>query len=173
MKSKVSLLSLMVIILSLSSGSAFANWQAEVNDDVFSGGHTSILIGKEDDLNGVVFDCSKGKLEVTYVEQETAIGSREHVSVDLVFKVDQNPPIKLDGHTIMRNSNYFGVIAENGDAIRLLLSQLKVASHALLVGVKYPQNDLNMSYSFDAGDSAVTVNKFIKACEIALPAAGK
>lgn len=170
MKNKRLGFGLMAIGLSLVSGYASADWATQVEDDVFSGGHTAMMGGGENELNGVVFDCSKDKLKVTYIERADTSDITEGIDVDLIFKIDQNPPIKFNAQTEIRNNNYFGVTANDNDSLKVLLSQMKTASHKMLVGIRYPQNDNKSSFTFSAVGSTAAVSKFVKACEIELPA---
>jgi len=158
------------MLLPLSNDSTLTTLQAQIDDDIFSGGHTSMLIGAEDGLNAVVFDCSKNRLEVTFAEQSSLKNTEEDAPVELVFKVAQRNSMTLDAHTIIRNSHYLGVISDDSDAIKILLSQLISSKYHLLVGVRSPQTDSRTSFIFNIVNSTSTMNNFIKACGITLPA---
>ncbi|SMG62022.1 hypothetical protein [Cedecea sp. NFIX57] len=161
--------SLLTALLSLVSHAAFAGWSTHVEDDVFTGGQKAMLVDVKSELNGVVFDCSKDHLKVSYIESGDTTDITDGIQAELVFKVDQSKPVKFDALTTTRNNNFFGVkSAENDDSLKLLLSELKAASHHILVGVHYLQSDQKYSYTFDTIGSAKAVNKFVKACEIDL-----
>jgi hypothetical protein len=169
MSKKKLIISVLAVGLSLVSGYASAEWNTKVDDDVFTGGHTAMLAGGDTALNGVIFDCAKDKLSVTYIERGETKDVTEGVPVNMVFKIDQNPPIKFDAFSEVRNNDFFGIKAENNDAIRLLLNQLRAAKHRVLLGVQSVTNEQKQSYAFSTEGSSGAVNKFIKACEIDLP----
>lgn len=83
--------------------------------------------------------------------------------------VDKNATIKLDAHTQIRNNDFFGVFSDDHDSLILLLNQLNTVNNQLLVGVRHPENDEKMSFTFNTERSTAAVNKFTKACEMNLP----
>lgn len=160
---------ILVLGLMLMSGSAFAEWDTKVEDDAFSDGHTATMMGAESLLNGVAFDCSSDSLSVSYIEQADSKKVTENIPVDMLFRVDGNEPVKFNGHTVVRNNNYYGIVGNDVDAIKVLLAQLRQAKRRILVGIKSQENDKKMSFSLNASGSTTAVNKFIKACNIDLP----
>ncbi|EAT6024883.1 hypothetical protein GZ440_003556 [Salmonella enterica] len=169
MRSKINT-GILVLGLMLMSGSAFAEWDTKVEDDAFSDGHTATMMGAESLLNGVAFDCSSDSLSVSYIEQADSKKVTENIPVDMLFRVDGNEPVKFNGHTVVRNNNYYGIVGNDVDAIKVLLAQLRQAKRRILVGIKSQENDKKMSFSLNASGSTTAVNKFIKACNIDLPA---
>ncbi|EHM48877.1 hypothetical protein [Hafnia alvei] len=169
MKNKM--LSIGLLGMLLASSSAFAEWATKVEDDAFSDSHTAMMFGAETELNGVAFDCSSDGISVSYIEQADTKKVTAGLPVDLVFKVDDNSPIKFKAQTAIRNNNYFGITADTPDELKILLAQLKQAKRRVLVGIKSSLNDQKMSFELSSIGSTTAVNKFIKACNIELPTA--
>ncbi|EEA1793781.1 hypothetical protein NFS79_004575 [Salmonella enterica] len=169
MRSKINT-GILVLGLMLISGSAFADWGTRVEDDAFSDGHTAMMFGAEIAMRGIAFDCSNDTLSVSYIEQADTKDVVDGIPADLVLKVDKNPSVKLKAQTVARNSDYLGVKADNADELKVLLAQLKQAKRQVLVGVRFPDADKKMSFTLNTVGSTTAVNKFIKACNIDLPA---
>jgi hypothetical protein len=165
-------LSFVAALLSIVSTPALADWATKVEDDIFTGGEKATLAGIEDDDSGIVFDCTKNDLKVNYIERSNASDLTEGIPVELLFKIDQNSPIKLNGQTEIRNSNFFGLSvggSETSDDLKTLLDQIGNARHKILFGYRYPSDGHKASYTFGTSGSAVAVSKFVKACEIDMP----
>lgn len=169
MKKKYFSLGVLSIALSITSAAAFADWAVEIEDDVFTGGQKAMLIGAEHELNGVVVDCSKDELKVTYIERSETKNITEGLPVEMIFKVDQSSPIKFDAQTVVRNNDYFGIESDDSDNLKLFLSQLRNAKQKILIGIRYPHNDSKASFTLSASGSTASVSKLVKACEIELP----
>ncbi|EIJ7821207.1 hypothetical protein LJN20_004710 [Salmonella enterica] len=169
MRSKINT-GILVLGLMLISGSAFANWFTKVQDDAFSDGHTAMMIGSQNTMRGITFDCSSNALSVSYIEQAGAKQITEDSPVNMLFRIDGGAPIKFNAHTTMRNSKYLGIIADDADGLKTLLAQLRKAKRQVLLGLQSPGGDEKMSFTFSATGSTIAVNKFIKACNIDLPA---
>jgi len=171
MKHKKLVPGVMVTLLPFISHVAYADWATKVEDDVFTSGSKAMMIDIKPELNGVVFDCSKDILKVSYLERDDTTDLPENIPAELVFKVDQNAPVTFNAYTIIRNSNYFGVSSGTTTeerSIKLLLNELKLAHRHVLVGIHYLINDRKYSYTFDISGSTTAVNQFTKACNIDL-----
>ncbi|EBV5083242.1 TPA: hypothetical protein G8V61_004045 [Salmonella enterica] len=161
---------LLMLALSMASGSAFAEWFTRVQDDAFSDGHTAMMISSQNSMRGITFDCSSETLSVSYIEQTGSRQITEDSPVNMLFRIDGGTPIKFNAHTTIRNSKYLGIIADDADGLKTLLAQLRKAKSQVLLGLQSPGDDDKMSFTFNATGSTTAVNKFIKACNIDLPA---
>lgn len=159
--------------LSMVSGSAFAEWGTKVEDDAFSDSQNAIMVGaneQSDNGGAIIFDCSKDKLSVSYLEPMTNPKDVvDDIPFELVFRVDSNAAIKLNGKSAIRNKEYWGIVNNNADELKQLLAQLKQSKRRLLVGVRAIINDKKLSFSIGSTGSTNAVNTFVKACGIELP----
>ncbi|RPE03097.1 hypothetical protein BBB56_06785 [Candidatus Pantoea deserta] len=146
------------------SCSAQADWAAQVEDDIFSGGKQAMLLGTIADANGVTFDCTHDTLSMAYIEKGS-LSSESSVPVTMIVKVDNNAPVRFEGAFSKRNEEYLQASTSVGD-IKKVLSQLKQAKSKMLVGLSFDAVNKKMSFTADVEGSTKAVNEFAKACEL-------
>lgn len=169
MSKKIKIGAVGMLLISLSP-LAHAEWLTKVDDDIFTGGHTAMLLGTDSGDNGIILDCTKDSLLLSYVEHGDTKNVTEGLPVDLLLKVGDAKPLKFAASTGVRNNDTFALKANDADLIRSFLAQLRVSNGKILVGIHYPQNDAKITSTFTSTGSTAAVGKFIKACEINLPA---
>ncbi|WP_459176226.1 hypothetical protein [Ewingella americana] len=158
-----------LLLTSLVMPLAYADWATRVEDDVFTGGHTAIMIGLlGSSETALLFDCSKGKLDIAYVEQDKTTGDIDGLPVDLVVKIDGNPVIKLDATLSRRNANSLQAKSTDAESITSILKFLQNAKSKVLVGLQAQDGTNQQSFTGNASGSTASVNNFIKACEVKL-----
>lgn len=158
-----------VLLSALLSPLAHAQWLTNVEDDLFSGGQKAVMIGSlSSSDNAVIFDCSKGKLTASYVEEDKTTDGSLDLPMDLIIKIDGNTATKLDARFSRRNAQTLEVSSDDSKNITPLLKQLQNAKSKILVGVQTKDGGNQNSFSGDVSGSTTAVNRFVKACEITL-----
>ncbi|MFH3346653.1 hypothetical protein [Klebsiella aerogenes] len=153
----------------LTSFTAQAQWLTTVDDDLFSGGKKAMMIGSlSSSDSALIFDCTKTKISVAYVETDKSTESLPTMSMDLIVKVDGNPINKFKASLARRNAQAIEIKSDDTEMITTLLKQLQNAKSKVLVGVQTPDGGNQSSFSGNASGSTVAANSFVKACEISL-----
>ncbi|MBJ9163384.1 hypothetical protein I5485_13190 [Citrobacter farmeri] len=163
------LIKISLIVASLASPIAHAQWITNTEDDLFSGGKKAMMLGSLTSSSGaIIFDCTKEKLTASYVEEDKSSDEVPNLSTDLIIKVDGNAATKLDASLSRRNAQSLQIKSEDSENITQLLKQLQGAKSKVLVGVQTKDGGNQSSFSADVSGSTAAVNSFIKACEITL-----
>ncbi|ATF92820.1 Uncharacterised protein [Cedecea neteri] len=162
----IKLVSGLTTTLLLISHVALADWRTKVSDDVFTGGHTGLMLGTETEEKGLILDCTKDSLSLSYFEKDDTGDVTEGLPVDLVLKVGANAPIKFLAQTEARNTTIFAIKTEQSDLVKIFLSQLKTLKGNILVGIKYQQNNDKITRELKGAGSGVAASRFVQACEI-------
>lgn len=169
MMKKTNFISAALVAVMFTSFSASAQWLTKVDDDLFTGGKKAVMLGSLSSSNsGLIFDCTKNKLSVAYVETDKTEDSVPTVAMDLIIKVDDNPINKLEASLSRRNAQSIEVAADDAEKITVVLKQLQSAKTKVLVGVQTRDGGNQSSFSGNASGSTTATNSFIKACEISL-----
>lgn len=163
---KNSLIAGFIVSLSLVSFSVSAEWMTKIEDDLFSGGKQAMMYGELSGFNGIIFDCTKDGMSLSYVEKG-AFNAKNTVPVTIIVKVDGNDPLKLEGNFQKRNDEYIQAITQQADILQIL-PQLKQAKSKMLIGLNVQEINKKMSFSADVRGSTKAVNDFAEACEIKL-----
>ncbi|MEG3112126.1 hypothetical protein SC127_15470 [Pantoea sp. T14] len=163
---KNSLIAGLIGALSLVSFNASAEWMTKVEDDLFSGGKQAMMYGTISQINGIIFDCTKDELSLSYVEKGP-FNAKEPIPLAIIVKVDGNDPLKLEGNFKKRNDEYMQAISNQADIVQVL-SQLKQAKSKFLIGLNVQAVNKKMSFTADVVGSTKAVNDFAEACEIKL-----
>ncbi|MFH8134198.1 hypothetical protein ABU178_08425 [Pantoea osteomyelitidis] len=161
---KKNLLAGILSLACMASFSAHADWDAKVEDDIFSGGKQAMLVGMISMNNGIIFDCTKDSLSMAYVEKGD-YKAAESLPVTMIVKVDSNDPVSLQGNFSKRNDEYLQA-ATTQDGLVNILTQLKQAQSKVLIGLNVEAVNKKMSFSADAVGSTKAVTDFATACGI-------
>lgn len=161
---KNSLIAAIIGCVSLVSFSANAEWVTKVEDDLFSGGKQAMMYGTISLMNGIIFDCTKDELSLSYVEKGP-FDAKEPIPVTIIVKVDGNDPLRLEGNFKKRNDEYMQGTTNQAGIIQVL-TQLKQAKSKMLIGLSVQAVNKKMSFSADVEGSTKAVNEFAEACEI-------
>ncbi|WP_334677549.1 hypothetical protein [Klebsiella pneumoniae] len=169
MMKKVRLINAALAAVLLTSFASHAQWLTKVDDDLFTGGKKALMIGDLSSSNsGLIFDCTKNKLSVAYVETDKSSDSVPAIAMDLIIKVDGNPANKLEASLSRRNAQAIEVSTDDAEKITAVLKQLQNAKSKVLVGIQTQDGGNQSSFSGNASGSTAATNSFIKACEISL-----
>jgi len=156
-----------VVLSSLVSPFAHAQWFTNVEDDLFSGGKKAVMMGDLTSSTGaIIFDCTKDKLSAAYVEEDGSTKEVGHIPMDLVLKVDGKDTTKLDASLSRRNAKSVQVSSDDAEKIKPLLKQLQEAKSKVLVGIQTKDGGNQSSFSGNTSGSTAAATSFIKACEI-------
>ncbi|HGV9181391.1 TPA: hypothetical protein ACNO4K_005226 [Salmonella enterica subsp. enterica serovar Newport] len=157
------------LLSALLSPLAHAQWITNVEDDLFSGGQKAVMLGSlTSSGSAVIFDCSKGKLTASYVEEDKLTDDVPNLPMDLIIKIDGNAATKLDASLSRRNAQTLEITSDDSKSIIPLLKQLQNAKSKILVGVQTKDGGNQSSFSGNVSGSTSAVNSFVKACEITL-----
>ncbi|EFE8230341.1 hypothetical protein LZX86_000059 [Escherichia coli] len=149
---------------------AAAEWYAGVQEDAFNEQKTAMLVELDNGRFGVVFDCNSDGLFVSVVEKSKKTESvTKELPVDLIFRIDNHPAVKMTGVFTRRNENLYGYRSDDVSSIKELLSYLRKANDRILAGAKFSDEKRGISFDITPIGSTSGVNKFIKACNIKIP----
>lgn len=158
-----------IIAASLMVSTAHARWVTNTEDDLFSGGKQAMMIGEVSNPNSaIIFDCTKQKLSVAFVEMDKTSEVTSDIPMDLILKVDGNNAVKLDATLARRNVQSVQISANDADQIKTLLKQIKDAKSKIQIGAQTKDGGNQMSSSGNASSSTAAVNSLVSACEISL-----
>lgn len=149
---------------------AHAQWVTNTEDDIFNDGKKATLIGTlKNTSSAIVFDCTKKELGVSYIEKDDTSDVSESSSVaEIVFKIDKNPSVAMDGSFSRRNDQYIAIAADDGDKIKTILRLISDAKGKVLIGIQGKDGGNQASFTGNASNSTNAVNKFVSACDIKL-----
>lgn len=148
---------------------AYAQWLTKTSDDIFNNGKSAMLIGTLNDTNsGVIFDCTKKSLSISYVEPDETSKVEQSVPIDLVVKIDKGDAVKFDAEMFRRNDAALGIEASDEEAIKPLLKALRDAKQKIIIGLQSKDGGNQHSFTGGVSNSTNAVNKFTDACEIKL-----
>lgn len=157
------------LIAAFFSPLAHAQWLTDTEDDLFSGGKKAMMIGTlTSSSSAIIFDCSKGKLSVAYVEEDKSSDFSADIPADLIIKIDGNTAIKLDASLSRRNAQAVQAKSDDLENITPLLKQIQSAKSKVLVGLQTKDGGNQSSFSGNVSGSTAAVDSFVKACEITL-----
>ncbi|OIN18270.1 hypothetical protein AO411_2003310 [Salmonella enterica subsp. enterica serovar Sarajane] len=157
------------LLTALLAPVAYADWDTQTDDDVFSGGKRAMLLGVLSSVgHNVVFDCSENKLMFSFLEEDNNSMLDAPIPVDLFVKIDDNEIAKLNALMMRRNSKFMGAESSDEDNIIKLLKQLRSAKKKIIVGIQDKDGENRQSYSGDVVNSTSAVSNFVKACNIKL-----
>ncbi|EEW5216649.1 hypothetical protein D8K44_004447 [Escherichia coli] len=162
-----------------------AEWYTVTDDDLFSDGHTALMVGKktsnpeEIDNNMIALNCTPRSLTFSLVEKDIEEETSAPIysfPIDMAIKIDKNSIIRLNATLSRRNSMLTQAITEHTDTemkkIKIILRQLRDAKHRVRVGIRRQditrEDAMTYSFSFNVLGSTGAVNKFITACGIKL-----
>lgn len=158
-----------IVAASLMASTAHARWVTNTEDDLFSGGKQAMMVGEVSNPNGaIIFDCTKQKLKVAYVEMDKTTEITSDIPMDLILKVDGNTAIKIDASLERRNVQSVQISSDDTEQIKALLKQLKDAKSKMQVGAQTKDGGNQTSFSGNVSGSTTAVTSFVNACEIAL-----
>jgi len=157
---------LLLMMMGLAAAtSANAEWYATIEDDIFSGGKKGLLLGEVGPNYSIAFDCEEGSLTSALIEKGSDDG-KTTFEAELVFKVDQNPAIKMSALYGRRNPSYLQVISSDADLSLKVLKQLQAAREKILVGVAFPEIDSKWSSTASVAGSTRETTRFLEACKL-------
>lgn len=104
-------------------------------------------------------------MAVTYLE-ESAMKIEDNSTVELVFKIDKNPPVSFHSRNNTVDQNYDGITTHDREKLKLLLWQMRAATTRMLVGVQTTKAKHMSSFAFSVMGAHSSVNKFISTCDI-------
>ncbi|EJI7048645.1 hypothetical protein H5U42_14205 [Escherichia coli] len=150
---------------------AAADWYTGVQDDAFNEQKTATLFEiRSHPRFGIAFDCNSEGLSVSVVERSVKTDSiTTELPIDLIFRIDNYPAVKMTGAFVRRNENLYGYKSYDANSIKELLSYLRKANDRILAGAKPSDKERGISFDVTPVGSTLGVNKFIKACNITIP----
>ncbi|WP_347254118.1 hypothetical protein [Leminorella grimontii] len=157
----------MLMIFAFVSPIAHAQWITNVDDDLFSGGKKAMMYGELNSLySAIIFDCTKEKLSVAYIEEDKSSDAVPSISMDLIIKIDGFDAKKLHAILSRRNAQKLQIASDESETIKELLKQLKSAKSKILVGIQTNDGENQTSFSGNVSGSTAAVTRFVSACEI-------
>ncbi|EMA2269021.1 hypothetical protein PSD81_005341, partial [Escherichia coli] len=101
-----------------------AEWYTVTDDDLFSDGHTALMVGKktsnpeEIDNNMIALNCTPRSLTFSLVEKDIEEETSAPIysfPIDMAIKIDKNSIIRLNATLSRRNSMLTQAITERTD----------------------------------------------------------
>jgi hypothetical protein len=166
MKSTVFLAVASVAILTSSATAFSSDWLTKVDEDVFSGKSTAVMIGSGTQLN-VYLSCDgerKNSLAVIFKAEE---GIVEEVDGELVVKTDDAEPHRYAVKSYNHNDSYGGFLAElTPEEASKLVASIKGAKRRVVAGLQVTAFDMKVSNTLATIGSTRAAEQFAKACEL-------
>ena len=146
---------------------AFAAWNTLIDDDIFSGGKTALMVGEIDPGSSLAIDCkSSGEISIAYIEKSSSDDNDEGAAFRLLIKIDDQPTIEFSGRLERRNEKYIEITSSDRDLAIQAVKEIASARRKILVGVSRLDGDSKHSASAGAAGSSKAAAKLVKACNI-------
>jgi hypothetical protein len=168
MNRAILLYGLLAISLFASAAANAAEWSTKVDEDVFSGKNTAIMMGGVLGSLSVYLSCDADRnTKAALIFKSGKDGIAEGIKGEIVFKVDDQETLRFDAESYQHNDNYGGFAADlEGEQAQALLTEIKTAKKRILTGLQVPSVDLKQSETLGASGSTTAATSFIKTCEI-------
>lgn len=145
-----------------------ADWNTQVQEDVFSGKNTAIMIGGIFAPLNVYLSCDgdrNNKLAVIFKMDDKM---PEGVPGEVVIKTDDGEITRYQTKSYEHNDSYGGFATElTAEDAGKLISAIRVAKKRVLVGLQVAAIDMKGSHTFSASGSKKAAELFAKTCELA------
>ncbi|MDH4413071.1 MAG: hypothetical protein QE484_07175 [Rhizobium sp.] len=167
MKSIVFLAVASAALLTSAATTFSAEWLTKVDEDVFSGKSTAVMIGGSGAQLNVYLSCDgdrKNSLAVIFKADEGVV---EDVDGELVLKADDAEPFRYAVRSYNHNDDYGGFLAEltPEDASKLVAS-IKGAKKRVIAGLQVAALEIKASNTLATTGSTKAAELFAKACEL-------
>lgn len=148
--------------------SSFANadWTTIIQDDIFNGGKTAVLVGPISQQQSVAFDCDSDGLSLALLQKDKWSETRVSSTWNLLIKIDAGEIYRFTAASRKRNDQYVQYITQDKDEILKVLAELRGAKSKILLGIQSAEFDSKWSGTASVGGSTKATNEFIQACKL-------
>ena len=154
-----------VTFLSVTAGSARADWGVRVDGpDVF--GDTTVVAVSEGQKGNFVIQCNQtDQLDVAYTIKKKEFDTVEARPADLLVQVDGGRPTKLPAILDNWNDNYIGIaVKDRSPDLVALIRAIGNAKHAINIGILV--GSIRESDTFEAVGSTHAMTQVIQGCKL-------
>jgi hypothetical protein len=145
---------------------ASAGWSTTVQDDIFSGGKTAMLIGYISPYQSVVVDCNSEGLSLALLQQEKPQEGRGTSSWNLLVKVDGGDVHRFTAVSGRRNDKFSQYATADQDEIMKVLQDLRNAKSQVLFGLQSEEYNAKWSGTAPVDGSTRETDRFMQACKL-------
>jgi hypothetical protein len=167
MKSTLFLAVASLAILTSAATASSAEWLTKVDEDVFSGKSTAVMIGGSGAQLNVYLSCDgdrKNSLAVIFKAEEGVV---EDVDGELVLKADDAEPLRYAVRSYNHNDSYGGFLVElQPEEASKLVAIIKGAKKRVVAGLQVTALDIKASNTLATTGSTKAAEQFAKACEL-------
>ncbi|MCF7544905.1 hypothetical protein [Pseudomonas petrae] len=143
-----------------------AGWSTTVQDDIFSGGKTAMLIGYISPYQSVVVDCNSEGLSLALLQEEKWPEGRESSSWNLLVKVDGGAVHRFTAASGRRNDKFSQYATAEQDEILKVLEDLRSAKSQVLFGLQSEEYNAKWSGTAPVNGSTSATDRFMQACKL-------
>lgn len=167
MKSSIFLAAASLTFLSSAVAALSADWYTKVEEDLFSGKNTAVMIGGTNAQLSVYISCDgdrKNNIAVIFKVNEAIV---EDVQGELLIKADDAEPARFAVKSYNHNDSYGGFQAElSPEEASKLVGSIKTAQKRVIAGLQVAAFDMKASNTLQTIGSTRAAEQFAKACEL-------
>lgn len=154
-------------VLTSAASASSAEWLTKVDEDVFSGKSTAVMIGGSGAQLNVYMACDgdrRNSLAVIFKAEEGVV---EDVDGELVLKTDDEEPLRYSVRSYNHNDTYGGFLVElTPEEASKLVASIKGAKRRVIAGLQVAALDIKASNTLATSGSTRAAEQFAKACEL-------
>ncbi len=144
-----------------------AEWTTKVDEDVFSGKSTAVMIGGVGAQLSLYMACDGDRKNTLAVIFQAKDGIIEGVGGELVLKADDLEAVRFSVESYNHNDSYGGFIVDlTAEEAGKLVQSIKSAKRRVVAGLQVPAMDIKASNTLATSGSTKSADLFGKACEL-------
>lgn len=145
---------------------ANAGWSTTVQDDIFSGGKSAMMVGTISAYQSVVLDCNSEGVTLALIQQEKWQEGHDNSTWSLLVKVDDGDVHRFTAASGRRNDKFSQYGTAEQDEILKVLNDLRNAKSQVLLGLQSDVYNAKWSGTAPVNGSTSAADRFMQACKL-------